>query len=357
MGSAPKKPRTVKLPEGFAAARTADAGVRKKTKVMSFEDARSARRTPGPAAEAIEKAQAAKKPKKSSLAGSRTSVSRSASKDKRKERPSLAAGGTRALKSSRQSQKEFNIQRGVVREGALYLPDLTEAEESERKAQEANKNRLARIAEDQKRGREKRKRARNKAKADKAFDKNYAGDKASGAMSAAGDAGPRAALYEGKMGSKQKKSQKMQSKGRDVLAATQATIPKVNAVRLPRKLRGFIGAVALLAIFGLALYGPAQQYYHQMRETDRLQAEYVAVSERTAALQSQIDALQSPEGIEDKAHSDLGYVKQGEQTATVKGITIEDTSEFSSNVIPNSIPAPVTWYSTVLDAFFDYGNN
>lgn len=217
--------------------------------------------------------------------------------------------------------------------------------------------------------RDKRKRDRAKAKASKQFDKTY-GDEAAfangGASSSKGrvfnraqatdqpQAGPRAAVYKGEMGASQKRSSRLQAKEPSKSTSSGAAGARARVLRIPHKLGVALCALAVVALCGVMLYGPAQQYYQQLRETDRLQAEYAAVALRSETLQSSIESLQTEAGIEDKAHEDLGYVKAGEQTATVKGINYEDSSEFSSNVLPGSVPAPETWYSPFLDVVFDY---
>ncbi len=269
----------------------------------------------------------------------------------------------------RNSRKEFNIARGELREGALYDPSEKLDPEP---AASPKLSRAGRLAEAKRQERDKRKKARAKAKASKKFDKSYGGQDASTggrsdglkgrvfgrskASAAQPEGGPRAAVYKGEMGSSHKKSNRMQSQGSPEITAPSTSGVKRHSPKIPHKLGIVLCSMLVVAFCAVTLYGPAQQYYHQMRETDRLQAEYAAVAARTEVLQSSIDALQTDAGIEDKAHTDLGYVKANEQTATVKGIDFEDSQEFSSNVLPGSIPAPETWYSPFLDIFFDYGN-
>ena len=266
------------------------------------------------------------------------------------------------------SRKEIKIARGTERDGALSMRTEEEIEaearaQEESRKQEARKNSKVRAFSDKMRkNMEERKRARAKAKAEKKFDAAYGGDKgaaAQGGQSAPSEGGPRAAVYEGKMGSKHKKSTKLQAKAAGQAIASAASSIDLSKAKLPRIPKGLgraLASVGIVALFTIALYGPAQQYYTQMRETDRLQAEYAAVAARNNTLQSTIDSLSSEEGIEDKAHTDLGYVKKGEQTATVKGANIVDNTEFSSNVAPGSVPAPDTWYSPFLDVVFGYSS-
>ncbi len=282
-------------------------------------------------------------------------------------------GGARAsvdrAQAKRTAQKP-GAKRPAVKTTAKKRPHVkgkvATSEQPEAPQEETKESRVARFSNQVKERNEKKKRARKRAKAERAFNKNYGGDgmgassKAS-AQGAGDQAGPRAAVYKGEMGSKQKKSTKMQSKGTagSLVKGLGARISTMNAtaakrVQFSRKLKGALTGVLVIAIAGVMLYGPAQEYYKQMRETDRLYAEYEAVSHRTDTLQTTIDSLQTEEGIEDKARTDLGYVKRDEQAASVKGITVVDDREFSSNIAPGSIPAPETWYSPFLDPFFGY---
>lgn len=276
-----------------------------------------------------------------------------------------AAGSSKRAAGRKQSRKEIKIARGAEREGALAMRSEEEIEAEARAQEEAakqdkrKKSRVHVFSDKMRKNLDEKKRARSKAKAEKKFNAAYGGDGASapGGAGQAEGSGPRAAVYEGKMGASHKKSTKLQAKaaGTAIMnAASGITLPKANLSKMPRGLMRALGSLAIVGLFAVALYGPAQQYYQQMRETDRLQAEYAAVAARSNTLQSTIDSLSSEEGIEDKAHADLGYIKKGEHTATVKGANIVDNTEFSSNVAPGSVAAPETWYSPVLDVFFGY---
>ncbi len=236
---------------------------------------------------------------------------------------------------------------------AALMDDLIHEKEEPK----PSKSRLSSLVENKKSKAAENRRKRSKAKADKKFDKTYGG---SVAVKEQQQTAPRAALYSTKMGSSHKKSSKMQTKDvRDIASQSAGIIgdkvSKLSFPKLPKALTRFAAIAVVCAIFCVGLYVPAQQYYVQMRETDRLEAEYIEVAERTNNLADSIDALQTDEGVEDKAHSELGYVKSGEESATVKGIAQANLSDLpTSNVAPGSIPAPDTWYSGALDAFFGY---
>ncbi len=120
-----------------------------------------------------------------------------------------------------------------------------------------------------------------------------------------------------------------------------------------------VGAVAVVCVFlgAFILYGPAQSYYQQVREHDRLAIEYQAVSERNEQLQSEVNSLQTDEGVRQRAHEQLGWVEKGEESANVSGLDLESSSDSDvviANVSSDNIKAPRTWYSPVLDFVFGY---
>lgn len=196
-----------------------------------------------------------------------------------------------------------------------------------------------------------KRRERTKERAGKAYFRQYeAGKAADGAQG-----GPRAAVYKGEMGSSHKRSSRMQqqaaagSSRRGRAASPAAEKPSLFA-RPP--LMG-LAATALCVAFAVAfLYGPAQQLYVDMRERDRLAAEYEAVVERNEALGAQVDALQTDAGIEDAARTQLGWVREGEHAVSVGGLDAREKPEFRGNIVSEDIELPDTWYSGVLDPLF-----
>lgn len=200
------------------------------------------------------------------------------------------------------------------------------------------------------------KRQRAKVRADKKFDKLYGGS--GGAAPAEG--GPRAAVYAAKMGAKHRKAaHALKQKASDGLSAASGfigglTLPDLK--KLPKRTMRILTVIGCAAFLTFMLYAPAQNWYHQTRERDRVAAEYEAVLDRNQALADSVDALQSDAGIEDKAHAEYGMVKEGEAAGSVSGLDVEGSTDFVANVIPGGVPAPETWYSGVLDVLFGYAN-
>ena len=221
---------------------------------------------------------------------------------------------------------------------AVYTPD--DYEEDVRRDEEASGRSK----------REERKRAKRKEQADRKFDRQFGGDEP-----AAGAGGPRAAVYKGEMGTKQRKATRMQRNGANESARTLASSAKERTGNpVIRGLKRALVLVAAVVALGAFLYEPAQQYYQALREHDRLEAEYQAVEARHGRLQTDLADLQTDSGLEARAHQQLGWVKKGEQTANVRGLDVDITenSLLQANIDPADIELPQTWYSPILDPLF-----
>lgn len=195
--------------------------------------------------------------------------------------------------------------------------------------------------------------ARAKARADRAFDRQYADD-------APTEQGPRAAVYKGQMGTSQRRAQRMQEEGASPSRNRRRAGFSVEGLLAAMHTRGFMIGAAVAACLVLStafLYPTAQQYYCSVRNHDKLAIEYAALSDRNDALQSDVDALQTDAGVEQRAHEQLGWVKKGEQSANVRGLDLDDSSDGQAvvaNINSDSVKAPTTWYSPVLDVLFGY---
>lgn len=211
-------------------------------------------------------------------------------------------------------------------------------------------------AETKKSKREKRRRDKAKARADRMFAKQIEDNRA---LSDQEDGAPRAALYEGKMGASHRRSARMQ---RASTALPQSA--KINpagwfsGINISRRTLRVATAFICLVLVGVFLYTPAQQYYQAQREHDKLAAEYAILEERNHALDSQNTTLSSKAGMEDAVRQKYGYVVQGDQTAVVTGLSdvttdsARDSENIEANVLASAVKAPEEWYTPYLDAFF-----
>lgn len=119
----------------------------------------------------------------------------------------------------------------------------------------------------------------------------------------------------------------------------------------------FIVTCATVLCLGLGaafLYGPAQQLYQDIRERDRLAAEYEAVTERNAAIEASVDALSTEAGIEDAAPHAARLGARGRARRVREPGWTKRTRPPSSggNIVSEDITAPDTWYSDLLDPLF-----
>ena len=157
------------------------------------------------------------------------------------------------------------------------------------------------------------------------------------------------------MGAKHRQAARMQDKTSSRAAAKRGAKAGAGSslVSSPKFIASMTVAVCL-ALSCLFLYPSVQQYYQSVRERDRLAAEYAALVERNSAIEGSVASLQTDSGIENAAHEQLGWVKQGEQTAKVSGLSSseEEGAAVHANIVSGSIAAPETWYSPILDPLF-----
>lgn len=206
---------------------------------------------------------------------------------------------------------------------------------------------------------ERKRRKRAKDRAGRMFAEQFGSDDAS----SSGEGSPRAAVYEGKMGKNARKAARLVPSGKAVAQGLSSFNPAALLSSFFLSRRGVIAAVVFVCLVGsfISIYGPAQQYYQSIRDNDRTQAQYAAIEARSDALEAQNDRLTSDAGVETIAHKDYGWVKQGEQTAKVEGLSDsayakeEAGSTITANVAIGNIDYPETWYSPILDKFFGVG--
>ena len=90
----------------------------------------------------------------------------------------------------------------------------------------------------------------------------------------------------------------------------------LNFARNHTKLVVFLGVVIFLLV---GLYPPIRGYYHAVREHDELLVNQQKLEEDKKRLESEVNSLQTKEGIEEKAR-EQGYVSEGEESARVVGL-------------------------------------
>ena len=209
---------------------------------------------------------------------------------------------------------------------------------------------------------ERRQKSKAKAKAEKLFNRQFGGD-----AGAPAQAGSRAAVYKGEMGRNHKRAfndlggsneGRSARGGRGAAAVSRASQAKAH-LSAPIWVYA-LGVLICIAAALWFLYPMAQQYYVGLRTQDKLEAEYALLSERNAAIQSDIDRLSTDEGIEDVAREQLGWVSKGETAGVVVGLSEDESSStpdtVHSQIDSASVKTPDTWYSGVLDPIFGYSD-
>ena len=121
---------------------------------------------------------------------------------------------------------------------------------------------------------------------------------------------------------------------------------KDNALDFARnhtKLVIFLGVVIFLLV---GLYPPIRGYYHAVREHDELLLNQQKLEEDQKRLESEVQGLQTKEGIIDEAHKQ-GLVSGGEESARVEGL---DKKKDENTVQHPDYP----WYIKVGDFVFGF---
>ncbi len=203
-----------------------------------------------------------------------------------------------------------------------------------------------------------------KAKAADQFRKQFGDDagSGSGSGSGAGEGSPRAAVYKGEMGAKQRRATHMQEKANPgfSIKGIASGLSGFSLSELVKSRRFVIcSAIAACVILGaIFMYTPVKNYYCNVREYDRLTLEYQAYTERNEQLQADVNSLSTDDGVKARAHDQLGWVEKGEESGTVKGLELNESSNandvVNANVTSESVKAPRTWYSPALDFIFGY---
>ncbi len=107
-------------------------------------------------------------------------------------------------------------------------------------------------------------------------------------------------------------------------AVSDLTRPTPRSERIVPK---FLGRVALLAGFLVVVFSfgnsflvlPLTSWFGQRTEIDSRQAELDTIKKATDELQTEVDRLKTPDGIQDAAREELGFVVAGEARQQIVG--------------------------------------
>ena len=147
-------------------------------------------------------------------------------------------------------------------------------------------------------------------------------------------------------GQKPERSQKSERTNKPQFSVASLVELKDNALDFARdhtKLVVFLGVVIFLLV---GLYPPIRGYYHAVREHDELLLNQQKLEEDQKRLESEVQGLQTKEGIIDEAHKQ-GLVSGDEESARVEGL---DKKKDENTVQHPDYP----WYIKVGDFVFGF---
>ena len=147
-------------------------------------------------------------------------------------------------------------------------------------------------------------------------------------------------------GQKTEREQKTERTNKPQFSVASLVELKDNALDFARnhtKLVVFLGVVIFLLV---GLYPPIRGYYHAVREHDELLLNQQKLEEDQKRLESEVQGLQTKEGIIDEAHKQ-GLVSGGEESARVEGL---DKKKDENTVQHPDYP----WYIKVGDFIFGF---
>lgn len=114
--------------------------------------------------------------------------------------------------------------------------------------------------------------------------------------------------------------------------------------------RVIVIAVLALAALVVTMYGPAQTYYKAWRAGLDLQSQLDELNASNEQYKSDIQSLQTREGIEDEARR-RGYVSSGETKVVVEGTSENAEGDSGSS---SSAASDLPWYVELGDKVFHY---
>ena len=147
-------------------------------------------------------------------------------------------------------------------------------------------------------------------------------------------------------GQSSERAQKAERTNKSQFSVASLVELKNNALDFARnhtKLVVFLGVVIFLLV---GLYPPIRGYYHAVREHDELLLNQQKLEEDQKRLESEVQGLQTKEGIIDEAHKQ-GLVSGGEESARVEGL---DKKKDENTVQRPEYP----WYIKVGDFVFGF---
>lgn len=133
--------------------------------------------------------------------------------------------------------------------------------------------------------------------------------------------------------------------------------PKFNPGEAFAEHRISLIALAAVVLIVVALYSPLRDFYCAWRNNQIVLAQKLALDASNESTLSNIERLQTEEGIKDEARK-RGYVEEGETLLEVTGLDeIDSTSDQDSSGSSSSDDATTVdepWFVPVADVVFSY---
>lgn len=309
-----------------------------RSNIVSFDDARRARRAPA-------RPSGSKRAQTTYASTRRPSVNRENTRSGRSSSYQRPASSSSCSQTRRRSAdaRAYRDQDAFLNDQAGPRPAVTafQEEDEEEQPEPGLRGKINAML-----------RNRTKAKAERAFDRQYQGD-----AQPEVDGGPRAALYKGEMGQNQRRAARMHQESSGSSSGRLSSRKSAGSGGLgiaAGAVKVLGAALACVVVVGALLYPTAKDYYLSLREHDQVVAELDAVRARNQELAAQVQSLGTAQGIQARAHEDYGWVLPDENAVYVQGIDDGSASGSSvaANVVPGSVKAPETWYSPILDKLF-----
>lgn len=117
--------------------------------------------------------------------------------------------------------------------------------------------------------------------------------------------------------------------------------------------RGGVMFVLIVTLTAVMLFAPLRDLYIANRRLDTLQATYDALLAENDTIRTELESLQSREGIENEARA-RGYVEPGETKVVVNGLPEDERDPAADAVHDIELPDDRPWYVRTLDAVFGY---
>ena len=113
--------------------------------------------------------------------------------------------------------------------------------------------------------------------------------------------------------------------------------------------------IAALIVAGMLVYPALSNWWQVRRDNQILAAENTALGERNQQIESLIAALGTPQGIENRAREQFGWVLAGEHAVNIIGLEgLSSSTTIPPSIAPGSVQPGIDWLTDTIDFLLDY---